>query len=228
MPNWVFNSVSVTGTPAELDVFKHEMAEPYETTTYDYDLRMNKPAIHQAPLSFWNAVAPEDLEWYNKDGAWYDWNIANWGCKWDASNVSLTEFENNLVYQFETPWSIPLAAMKAMSAKYPNLTFDLYSEEEQGWGADIVFKAGNDDWIREWDIPECHADYVAQERECSVCEGGYNILDIDEWYEDCPRPTKEELEELLADAQADNERIRSMLDNLTPPPSSDTIAQEVV
>jgi len=215
MPNWVFNSVSVTGTPAELDVFKHEIAEPYDVITYDYETRTNKPDVRRSSLSFWNAVAPEDLEWYNKDGAWYDWNIEHWGVKWDASNVSLTEFENNLVYQFETPWSIPVKAMKAMSAKYPNLTFDLYAEEEQGWGADIVFKAGNDDWVREWDIPECHADYVAMERECTMCEGGFNVLDIEDWFSDCPRPSKEELAELVREAEETNAKIRLMVKDLT-------------
>jgi hypothetical protein len=228
MPNWVFNNLVVTGTPAELDVFKHEMAEPYQTTTYDYELRENKPHTHESPLSFWNVVAPEDTEWYHKDGAWYEWNIEHWGCKWDASNVYLTEEDGKLAYDFDTPWSIPLNAMKAMSAKYPNLTFDLYSEEEQGWGAEIVFKAGKEDWVKEWDIPQCHADYVALDRECTMCESGFNVLDIEDWFSDCPRPDKEELEKLIAEAEADNERIHLMIKGLTNTPPSDTITQEVM
>jgi len=189
MPNWVFNSLSVSGSTEDLAVFKDEIAKPHDAITYDFETRTDKPAVHESHLSFWNAIAPTDLETYWAGSNWYDWNVEHWGVKWDASSVEVNEVTDSYIsYNFETPWSIPLNAMKAMSAKYPNLTFDLYSEEEQGWGAEIVFKAGEDDWVKEWDIPQCHADYVDLDRECSVCESGLNTNDIEYWFDDCPRP----------------------------------------
>jgi hypothetical protein len=61
-----------------------------------------------------------------------------------------------------------------------------------------------------------------------MCESGFNVLDIEDWFSDCPRPDKEELEELLREAQEDNEKIHLMIKDLTNTPPSDTIAQEVV
>ena len=196
IPNWVFNSLSVSGNAAELDVFKHEIAEPYDVTTYDYETRTNKPDVRRSSLSFWNAIAPTDLETYFAGSNWYDWNVANWGCKWDAANAEVNEVtDSHISYNFYTPWSIPVNAMKAMSAKYPNLTFDLYSEEEQGWGAEIVFEAGEDDWVNEWDIPSSHADFVKLGRDCWQCEDGNNIGDIEYWFDDCPQPDLTEIAE---------------------------------
>ena len=196
MPNWVFNNLTVSGDAAELDVFKHEMAEPYQTRHFEFvrnDATDSLDSIqmeqtHESVFSFWNAIAPEDTEWYFKDGAWYEWNIKHWGVKWDASNAYLTEEDGKLIYDFDSPWAIPEQALLAISAKYPNLFFDLHSEEEQGWGAEILFSKGGGKVIKEWDIPQSHADYVDLDRECSVCESGLNTNDIEYWFDDCPRP----------------------------------------
>lgn len=40
---------------------------------------------------------------------WYDWNIENWGTKWNAYNFKLHKLENNKVtVEFDTAWSEPV------------------------------------------------------------------------------------------------------------------------
>jgi hypothetical protein len=177
VPNWVFNELSVSGSPEDLAVFKEEIAKSY--TTYHQTLVgsgeaerawVKKEILHESPISFWNALAPTDLDAYfqqpdftksndpdvigqdMKRNAeigmdWYNWNIRNWGCKWDACNADVIDISNaidgsKLFYTFDTPWSIPEPAMIAMSEKYPSLHFLLRSQEEQGWGAELGFDAG--------------------------------------------------------------------------------------
>ena len=131
-----------------------------------------------------------------EDNDWYSWNVRNWGTKWDACNAAVWEEPNELRYDFDTAWAIPEPALIAMSAKYPNLIFDLHAEEEQGWGADIIFKQGEAIVDKEWDIPNSHQDYVDLERECWGCESVWKqddgTWDTSSLYDDCPPFDEEE------------------------------------
>jgi hypothetical protein len=81
--------------------------------------------------------------------------------------------------------------------QHPELTFAFESEEEQGWGASFVSSVVDDPeegepestllMTDEWDIPDCHADYVSRGRDCWACEEG----DEENLYSDCPREAKE-------------------------------------
>lgn len=175
----------------------------------------------KSDLSFWNFIRPadEDLPYYfgtktdpkpkgydkwdaEKKMAhnlkfsgrgWYDWNIREWGTKWDAGDVDLTDSTENkspdLYYTFQTAWSIPEPVFRAMVEQHPELNFDFSSEEEQGWGASFE-SASTDEGktlvlTSEWDIPACHADYVERDREDS-CVCGWDE-DEENWFSDCPR-----------------------------------------
>lgn len=174
-------------------------------------------------MSFWNFVRPtdEELPYYFgnevkeedkpdpdatqeerlakalkfEGSGWYDWNIRNWGCKWDANDEELDtdlttlQPEDSLTYRFSTAWSPAEGAFRAMTEQHPELSFEFYCEEEQGWGVVFDGEAGSLSVSKEWDIPQSHADYVALDREDS-CSCGYND-DQEDWYEDCPRPEVE-------------------------------------
>ena len=174
-------------------------------------------------MSFWNFVRPtdEELPYYFgnevkeedkpdpdatqeerlakalkfEGSGWYDWNIRNWGCKWDANDEELDtdldklEPHDQLTYRFSTAWSPAEGAFRAMTEQHPELSFEFYCEEEQGWGVVFDGEAGSLSVSKEWDIPQSHADYVALDREDS-CSCGYND-DQEDWYEDCPRPEVE-------------------------------------
>lgn len=47
---------------------------------------------------------------------WYEWNIANWGTKWDLGTVDVNEVtEISLTATFDSAWSPPIAAMEQLS-----------------------------------------------------------------------------------------------------------------
>ena len=104
----------------------------------------------------------DDPEWWSdtmkiaqEDKGWYNWNVVNWGTKWDVA-VSAdnqypdtymegpTENGENLVvyYNFNTAWSPPMPALEKLSAQYPSLLFTLSYEEETGWGGECEFLRG--------------------------------------------------------------------------------------
>jgi hypothetical protein len=206
MPNWVSNSVRVTGDRKELQRFAEQAGKPYRQKRMEFgDEGMewvwadDEVVSH---LSFWNFVRPDDsiIDEYwgeqpqlpieealqNKTNHWYDWNIRNWGVKWDANDVYFEDWGGNeLAYDFETPWGVPTGAYDAMASQYPTLNFSIRFVEEQGWGGEIEGYSGTTYIVKEWDIPETHEERMEYIGYCH-CEEA-NEEDLDYLYDDCPR-----------------------------------------
>lgn len=200
MPNWVFCNLSVLGTKEQVEQFDADMKQPHPDFIYPeagHIAEEKKWAITKGgDFSFWNAVAPTDLESYFTGSKWYDWNCNNWGCKWDVNVEDEDTFtfpsgEESHTYRFDTAWSPPTGVFAALCAKYPELNLTLGFEEEQGWGGELQSdEEGGVIQTEEYDIPESHADYVARDREDS-CNCAW-ADDESDWYNDCPREDEDE------------------------------------
>jgi hypothetical protein len=72
---------------------------------------------------------------------WYGWCLANWGCKWSASDTIILA---PTVIQFNTPWSMPIHYMEKLSEKYPENSFEIrYYDENIGANLGVaVFENG--------------------------------------------------------------------------------------
>lgn len=175
-----------------------------------YNPDLVRESVWDEVLSFWNFKRPKDTATYfstdsvkpegyedmtfdermahslsySSDG-WYDWNVREWGTKWDATDVELEQYLKNktIVYRFTTAWSPPEGAFQAMIEQHPRLHFKFECEEEQGWGVEYESFNGNLSVVKEWDIPSSHADYVERDNEDGcVCNWEE---DRDEWFDDC-------------------------------------------
>jgi len=182
MPNWVFNHLTVKGDSKDVDVVKAQLNSPFskEHTSWNpktQTLDKSTTTYSNPVFAFWNIVRPDDLYTYaqqsdpNADPKvpwsgdnWYDWNIRNWGCKWDVGISDDNEFldtsmdelkDGGVQYNFDTAWSPPSEAIEKLSTQHPNLTFKLYYEEEQGWGAEVEYINGEGKVILEYD-DRCH------------------------------------------------------------------------
>ena len=171
MPNWSYNSLSISGNPEEVAQVKFQVSQPFTRDYLDFNDDVKNPTVRTVQydnpvFAFWNIIRPTDMETYLgqpdlslpieeqmkfKTNDWYSWNNRHWGTKWDVavSNEDTypeTEIQidtpDHLVYSFNTAWSPPVPAVEKLSEQYPNLTFDLEYQEETGWGGEIVFKAG--------------------------------------------------------------------------------------
>jgi hypothetical protein len=218
MPNWVYNNISVSGTKEDLIAFR-DKASKVSPNGIAEDGSLKYAESDKQVISFWNFIeptnksayfeaahgtkpegyedwTPEEKMTYDlsfKTDGWYDWNVREWGTKWDACDSNFDDHTEekgpNLYYSFNTAWSIPEPIFLAITEQHPELTFQFYSEEEQGWGAEYESRKNEDGspklvMTTEWDIPDSHQDYVDRDRTCN-CE---NDDDQDYWYDDCPRP----------------------------------------
>lgn len=230
MPNWVYNTLTIESQDADLlAAVKAKLAQPYEThyptTEYDHDkgewVTIPATQTNADAFSFWNIIAPTDLDAYFKretppkvdladrniyaeieqnkaeSDNWYWWNTRNWGCKWDACEISIqTDEPNTISYRFDTAWAPPLPAFAALCEQYPELLVTLNFEEEQGWGGEVTARGNEIISQREWDIPESHADYELRGGECHRClipwKDNGEWKDLDYLFDDCPRDFLEE------------------------------------
>lgn len=212
MPNWVYNHLDIAGPEEDIANLKKQLNQPFtrqhDQWNPDTQQMEKQDTIYTNPVfAFWNIIKPTNLEAYNGEQPkfdpdkpiafdsdhWYDWNVRNWGTKWDVGvrdddkypDTELTdESSDSLGYRFNTAWSPPLPVVGEISVQYPNLTFSLSYEEETGWGGEIIFINGNGAEIESygWKCREC--DHIEDESPyCETCDFdtcpscGYNESD---------------------------------------------------
>lgn len=172
MPNWVYNGLTIEGNPESITKLVEQMNTPfvdYIEATGDLAYGVKEIKYSNPIFSFRNIIAPTDLEAYkaqpftvdsinnryeNKD-SWYNWNIRNWGVKWDVAVSNDNKYTDtymegptpngdNLVvyYTFNTAWGIADKALANLSLQYPDLLFTLGYEEETGWGGELEILRG--------------------------------------------------------------------------------------
>lgn len=197
MPNWVFNSLCVSGEPESIAKLKEQLNKSFTTShdewVFETNSHVRKEFHYSNPIiAFRNIIAPTDLEAYDKqptfkatfqemlNGAgddWYSWNNRNWGTKWDVAVYDNEEYSDTeimdegsgfIIYKFNTAWSPPFPVIQTLSKQYPNLLVDLEYEEESGWGGEITFKNGEIIDQKEYD------------NRCSECDE----YDVMEWNEE--------------------------------------------
>jgi hypothetical protein len=62
------------------------------------------------------------------------WSVQHWGTKWNAYHSKVTEEGDRLRIQFDTAWSHPGPAVKALSEKFPMATLDVeYADDNVGY-----------------------------------------------------------------------------------------------
>lgn len=214
MPNWCFNSLVVTAdTEAELTEFINFCNQPHTSRFRDI-FKDNEVVVNDNAVGmFWNFITPpeeiqddyfgeqpryEDKlpvshpEWWTQvkerqavSNFWYDWNITNWGTKWDTKPPSFDEISietNNygkfyFCWNFETAWSPALPVYLAMSERFPNLVFDYeITEEADFYAGKVIFKNGlvKEEFI---DNPT-HEDFFNLDIPCTQCgRAGYKYCE---------------------------------------------------
>lgn len=189
MPNWVYNTVNITGSKEDVAQMLEVMSQPIPTWVRkgDWDTEDGVWEMTDTNFSFWNVVAPPEEKWveYFTGETWYGWNNAYWGCKWDARDVEIDIIsDDDVCLRMETPWSYPLEFMVAFARKFPTLTIDWAFEEEQGWGGEREYHNGELIASSDYDIPQSHADYVSRGRDCCFCEWGEPVSDCPDYVDE--------------------------------------------
>jgi hypothetical protein len=117
MPNWCYNGVTLRhNDPAMIDRAQHSDGLLSEF------LPTPQPLLDTTAGSFGDTERQALLEAKEADNVkqfgyknWYDWNVANWGTKWDVKldNVE-REDDNTLTASFDSAWSPPIEAYQKL------------------------------------------------------------------------------------------------------------------
>ena len=199
MPNWTNNSVIVSAkTEAELNEFLDFCDQPH--TSNHVDWKTNEHVVDEnAKGVFWNFIAPTDLEAYFASETrkptlevadimaeianqfatgmdWYNWNVRNWGTKWDISlerdEIAIDRNNNGDFYfhwYFSTAWSPAQQAYEAMAKRFPNLSFNYEITEEANFFAGILVFANGELITEQWIDCPTHADFEELDIPCEHC-----------------------------------------------------------
>lgn len=102
MPNWCENVITLSGTG--LEEFRKTL------NRVDEDGKMAEFSFRQ--------IVPRPKE---QDENWYEWNIANWGTKWDVNDTDVEYKADSIVIHVETAWSPPFQWAKRASRRIADL-----------------------------------------------------------------------------------------------------------
>ena len=134
MPNWTQNEVQIFGDQQKMELFKKSVES--KELKFDFDLIVPKPKVLEKVESVIIEKNKEKIEAENIKGdmkkimlsgslsgdeaktfpnkCWYEWCLHNWGTKWNACRVELSEFPEYLEYKFETAWDAPRPVFAAL------------------------------------------------------------------------------------------------------------------
>jgi hypothetical protein len=151
MPNWCQNSVTLTHENPDMIV---RIAKGYNEGKLFAEFLPTPPDLSREAETGegWQersaAITAENTEKYGYP-SWYEWNIDNWGTKWDVGSDSeydeleLTDGATTISLGFDSAWAPPIAFYRAMEDVF-GFTVDAHYLEE-GMGFVGRYNDGDDD-----------------------------------------------------------------------------------
>jgi hypothetical protein len=125
MPNWCQNVVKIShADPVKMDMIRAATAA----------------AAAPAGDNFLNVFVPRPL---SEEENWYDWNVSNWGTKWDVVPNITEDNTNQITLTFDTAWSPPIEFYRAIIEEHGFEIMAFYNEEGMAYAG--VFDNGHDE-----------------------------------------------------------------------------------
>ena len=140
MPNWCYNRVSIYSENIDqvtelFDIFNNP--EPFnalipspkwsETPNEDGELPvLEEHKDSDGKVLFTTHKFPKSGK---TDDRWYDWQINNWGTKWEPTDISVEQCDEELELTFNTAWSPPEDICRAIRNKYPDVSVSWFYDE---------------------------------------------------------------------------------------------------
>jgi len=137
MPNWCANVVVVShADKSKLDEFR-QLAMDNQT---------------KVSAGFMNVLLPRPA---GEEESWYDWNVSNWGTKWDVDVYVTEDTDESVTLSFDSAWAPPVRF-------YDYLTEQGYTVKgyyyESGMGFAGIYENGqNDEYALEGDADDVAA-----------------------------------------------------------------------
>ena len=145
MPNWCSNYLRVEGKPKDLN----KMLKQIEIT------KSEETENHHQSIFSCHKVIPQPI--FTKSDEWYNWNINNWGSKWDLCDVEFCgndkdSWEEGIVQlTFNTAWSPTTEVISTLANQHKKLSFtyiyhesgsDYWGKHEFSKGEEVFYEGG--------------------------------------------------------------------------------------
>jgi hypothetical protein len=133
MPNWCSNRVHISGSTTDVAAFMALIrGESGDENTFSFQAILPCPEELHKPIPSVGITTEFRDERYQKYGYtdWYDWQVYNWGTKWDASSTYLDYAdEGSACWEFQTAWSPPQGIYDELSRRFPDLSISWFFDE---------------------------------------------------------------------------------------------------
>ena len=153
MPNWTSNNITLTHEdPAKIDlIVNRPEGQGILQTLIPCPEELNNEELttwgHGEEEKAREALRQQMIEKYGYK-SWYDWNIANWGTKWDLCEADVQRIDDNtVVINCQTAWSPPDVAFETLHAQGYGVRC-LYVGE--GYEYAGIWEDGNDDYYQDF------------------------------------------------------------------------------
>jgi len=147
MPNWCNNTISIEGEKAKIEEFKNFLDNNNGKDWFDFFNPCPQELKDVGNVSFHDVPNVKLVEKYGYTD-WYNWSVANWGCKWncDAQDWNITEDGDRatISFWFDSPWAPPIVLYEFISNEMEDFTVDAQYHEE-GMGFVGKFSEGFDE-----------------------------------------------------------------------------------
>jgi hypothetical protein len=123
MPNWCANVVVVShADKSKLDEFR-QVAMDNQT---------------KVSAGFMNVLVPEPADVGDN---WYEWNVSNWGTKWDVDVYVTEDTDASVTITFDSAWAPPVRFYDYLTEQGYNIKAYYY---ESGMGFAGIYEDGHD------------------------------------------------------------------------------------
>jgi hypothetical protein len=126
MPNWCQNVVTFShAEPSKLDAIREAV----------------DVARHNSGENFMNVFVPRPES--EKDN-WYDWNVTNWGTKWDINPEISEDNGDSITLTFDSAWAPPIEFYNTLQNELGYEVMAYYNEEGMAFAG--IYDHGSDDY----------------------------------------------------------------------------------
>ena len=152
MPNWCDNSITISGPEQKISAM-------WDLISNEEEVGLLGAMVPQPPNLFREGISQTKQEELDKQGIpnWYDWNITNWGTKWEVASEFL-EYESGTIFgSFDSAWSPPETAYATFCRNNPDCSIwsryieigldfaGIWNKTEEGYGF-LYTENFLDDW----------------------------------------------------------------------------------
>ncbi len=157
MPEKIRNTISPSSSAVGRKWINEDLASKRNDKLSDV---LNEDNNHPDLIPVENNTPEKCTQLIKEFGAdnWYDWNIKNYGTKWNATDTDFTKSETEFCSNFDTAWSPPSVFIEKIIKMFPNLDIRLIYDLEGSNDCGILYSEDGEMYFQEGELEYLDSD----------------------------------------------------------------------